>query len=231
MIARVLSGLTLAAAVGMATPGMVREPAAVSFAGDAARHAPMPLATLGAEDIALHDAVEMAVRDHVPGIAGNDWTLHRLDQTDPDAGGVRRVVAEGVVTPAGGPGTDVRLTGRFDPASGGLTQVAYRLQPPAAARAASGDGHARAWSIQASVQQALDEALPGEDVRFALDSAQATRLPDGERRFDGFGIGTWGKGEARFVAFSLVLSKEGRPVAFDYGTEGGDDEPTMIARR
>ena len=103
------------------------------------------------------------------------------------------------------------------------SRVAYTLEAPEAPVADA------AWSVELAVQQALSAQLPGQQVGFALDSAQSTRLEDGGRRFEGFGIGTWGNGEARFVSFTLALSADGQPVAFDYGAEMPDGTAPMIA--
>ena len=235
MSARVLAVLTLAASIGLVSPWMGREPAAVAAPMGAAVDEPMPQPAYDDSITGLHAAVEAAVRAHVPGIDGNNWTLNRLDHSDPDANGARRVVAYGVIATPGAPGTGVQLTGRYDPRTGEMTQVAYQLRPDAAASADGRKGVADkpvgTWSVQREVQRALAAALPGQTVRFALDSAQSTRLQDGGRRFEGFGIGTWDGGRARFVAFTLELSADGQPVAFDYGTEtDDDDEATMIAR-
>lgn len=233
MSARVLAVLTLAASIGLVAPWMGREPAAVAAPVGAAAADDTPPAE-GNALIGLHAAVEAAVHEHVPGVGGNHWTLHRLDHSDPDFDGVRRVVAHGLIAAPGSPGTGLQLTGRYDPVSGQLTQVSYRLRPAVVETAAheAGGKPAPTWNVQRAVQQALSEALPGQAVHFALDSAESTRLQDGGRRFEGFGIGTWGDGGARFVAFTLVLSGDGQPVAFDYGTEADQDDgdPTMIAR-
>lgn len=234
MSARVLAVLTLAASIGLALPGTGPEPAAFAATPmDAAADEAAPVA-YDVSLTGLHSAVEAAVRSHVPGFAGKHWELQRLDHSDPDADGARRVVATGVVDGEDAPATGVQLTGRYDPATGELTRVGYRLQ---AADAAAPDPQADdtlrpdpAWSVQQAVQLALSESMPGHTVRFALDSAQSVRLDDGGRRFEGFGIGTWGSGGARFVAFTLVLSPDGEATAFDYGTASDEGDPTLIAR-
>lgn len=237
MSARTIAVLALAVSIGVAAPWIAHEPVAAavpmdvaSFDGNDLPHAnDIPLA-------GMHAAVNAAVQTHVPGVSGNDWALHRLEHSDPDAEGVRRVVAQGIIATPGAPDTAIHLTGRYDPATGELTKLTYRLRPSVVPVSASLDtgatGPATTWSVELAVQQALSESLPGQEVRFALDSAQATRVPGGGRRFEGFGIGSWGDGQARFVAFTLVLSDDGQPVRFDYGTEAddvGQSEPAMIA--
>lgn len=168
----------------------------------------------------LHAAIEDATRRQVPGTAGSGWVLHSLDRSDASLGGYEHIVATGVITTAGAADTLLRLSGSYDPGTGSLSRVSYRLQAddePAREAAAT----TATWSVQKAVQHAFSEVEPDAGVVFALDSAQSTRVEGGGRRFDGSGIGTWGQGDARFVAFTMTVSRDGELVAFDYSAEGG----------
>lgn len=168
----------------------------------------------------VHAAVEEATARHIPGALGSGWVLHRLEQSDPALDGTTRIVASGIIAAPGGPGTNVRLTGRYDDASGQLDRVSYRLHTPAARQhGRPGSEGEASWSVQSAVRQALADAAAEPGLQFALDSAQSLRLEDGGRRFEGHGIGLWQDGEPRFVTFTLQLSADGQPVAFDYGTQ------------
>ena len=87
------------------------------------------------------------------------------------------------------------------------------------------------WSVQTAVQEAFTEVLPDQPMRFALESAQSTRVEGGGRRFDGAGIGTFDGGDARFVAFTMMLSAQGELVEFDYQTHGPGDDADVVAAR
>lgn len=226
MIGRVLGLVVLGASVGLAEPNL---PAAADARLHEDRAATI---TAPAPPARLHAAIESALQANVPGMAGRHWVLHDLQGADGAPGAPAFIVATGVVTTPGGPDTHVRLTGRFDPGSGSLQRVAYRLQPsPARAHAEPAGAEAR-WSVQDAVNHAFTQVLPDERVAFALESAQSTRVEGGGRRFDGSGIGTWNQSETRFVAFTMTLSATGELVAFDYSTasEGtGDDVVQLFA--
>lgn len=231
MIARALGLLALSAAIGVALPEG-RTQAADQPADPAATAAVNP-------DLRLQTAIEDALLAHVPGAAGRNWVLQQLEREDTATGQPAFVVATGVLGTAGAPDTQVRLSGRFDPATGRLRGVSYRLQAPDAEPvAAPATGESR-WNVQAAVNHAFTQVAPDERIAFALDSAEASRVEGGGRRFDGTGIGTWDAGEARHVAFTLTLSAAGELVAFDYSTaEGGSPlgpveyfEDTLTAAR
>ena len=216
MIARALGVFALVASVGLATPWVAPAPAGA---------APAPVVVTSPEQ-RLHDAVEAATQRYVPGAAGSGWVLHGVERSEPGIDGREAVVATGVITTAGAPDTRVRLSGRYDPESGRLARVSYKLQPAARlAPAPSVD-----WSVQQAVQEAFGEVLPDEPVRFALESAQSSRVEGGGRRFDGAGIGTWGE-DARYVAFTMTLSSRGELVEFDYSTQGEEDPAGYLATR
>ena len=208
--------IALVASVGLTTPWPSPEAAAPAAATVAL-----------SPEARLHDAVEAATHRHVPGAAGSDWVLHGVKRSAPGLDGRESLVATGVITTAGAPDTRVRLTGLYDPASGQLARVGYRLQPAARlAPAPTVD-----WSVQQAVQDAFGEVLPDQAVRFALESAQSSRVEGGGRRFDGAGIGTWGDDDARFVSFTMTLSSRGELVEFDYSTQGNQDESGYVAAR
>lgn len=214
MIARASAGLSLvvlAALVGL--PHVSTDGAALG--GSASTPIAEPAAAWSGDD--LPGAVEAAVLRHVPGAAGGSWRLDRLDQSEPDADGARRFVAFGVIAAAGALETRIRLTGRHDPASGRVSQVGYRLQAADSSDTRLLASRATTWNLQSVVQQSLSEALPGQDLRFALDAAEASRLPDGGRIFEGTGLMLAADGEVRFVTFTLGLSADGEPRGFDFG--------------
>jgi hypothetical protein len=217
VIARALAAIALIASVGFVSP--MAEPAP---AGGVAK-------TIVTNDplVRLHDAVENATHRHVPGASGSDWVLHRVDRSEPGIDGREFIVATGVITTAGAPDTRMRLTGYYDAANGELARVSYKLQPAApAAPAADTDTD---WSVQLAVQHAFAQVLPDQAPSFALDSAQSSRVEGGGRRFEGSGIGTWGSGDARFVAFELTLSARGELVEFDYSTPGLGQDAAYVA--
>lgn len=203
--------LALGASVGLVDPGPQAGPSAALDPADAAAAAHDP-------DARLHAAIEAALHAHVPGMAGREWMLHDLERTDAGPGEPAFIVATGALATAGAPETQVRLTGRFDPAAGELRRVAYRLQPSATDEHRDPPAAEPCWNVQAAVNHAFTEVLPDEQVAFALGSAESTRVEGGGRRFDGTGIGTWNQGDARFLAFTLTLSSTGELVAFDYST-------------
>lgn len=217
MIARALMAIALVASVGIVSPEPVLPPAGVA-----------PATVVSADPMArLHDAVETATRRHVPGAVGSDWVLHRIDRSEPGINGREFIVASGVITTAGAPDTRMRLTGYYDPATGQLGPVSFKLQPAAAAARPADTG----WSVQKAVQHAFGEVLPDQDMHFVLESAQASRVEGGGRRFEGSGIGTWGEGDTRFIAFELTLSARGELVEFDYSTPGpGQDNDDVAAQ-
>jgi hypothetical protein len=207
--ARALGSLALAVSMGLASPWWRAPPPAAPAAAASAPDLPGPT-----PEQRLHDAVESAARRHVPGAAGEDWRLDRIDVSDIGDGGVQHIVASGLLASAGDVGTKVRLSGRYDSAAGELSRVSYRLLP--ASRPLPEPGPA--WNLQQAVQQSLAKAHPGVGVSFALDSAQGSRLERGGRRFEGFGLAVV-DGETRFVAFTLDLSAQGQSLAFDFGPE------------
>ncbi|MFY2762849.1 hypothetical protein [Arenimonas sp. MALMAid1274] len=223
MIARALAGLALVGTVLVAAPWSMNEVAA----DDTRVLAPVSSAA-EAPVTRLHAAIENATRRQVPGAAGSGWVLHTLDRSGPGLGGQEHIVATGVITTPGAPDTELRLTGRYDPDTGELTRVAYRLQPNAE-RARTLATTDTTWSVQRAVQQAFGEVEPDAGVVFALDSAQSTRVEGGGRRFEGSGIGSWGQGDARFVAFTMTVSRDGELVAFDYSAQPGADSPDYVA--
>ena len=212
---RALAALALVASVGFVTPS--KEPASA-----AGRAAPViatdPLTR-------LETAVENAAYRHVPGASGSGWVPFGVERSEPGVDGRQFVVATGVITTAGAPDTRVRLTGRYDPSTGELVRVSYKLQPATPSVPEAGTG----WSVQQAVQHAFGEVLPDQTMRFALDSAQSSRVEGGGRRFEGSGIGTWADGDARFVAFTLTLSARGELVEFDYSTQGRGEEAGYLA--
>jgi hypothetical protein len=215
VIARALAAIALVASVGFVSP--MAEPAPAGVAAQ----------TIVANDplVRLHDAVENATHRHVPGASGSDWVLHRVDRSEPGIDGREFVVATGVITTAGAPDTRMRLTGFYDATTGELARVSHKLQPAApTALAAETD-----WSVQMAVQHAFAQVLPDQAPSFALDSAQSSRVEGGGRRFEGSGIGTWGSGDARFVAFELTLSARGELVEFDYSTPGLGEDADYVA--
>lgn len=217
MIARALVALALVASVGFATPWTSPE-----AAGERSAQAPAvdPL-------LRLHRAVEQATHRHVPGAAGSGWVLHGVKRSEPGIDGREFIVATGVITAAGAPDTMMRLTGRYDPDTGELTRVSYKLHsstPTAPSRDAG-------WSLQRAVQQAFAEVLPDQSIHFALASAQSSRVEGGGRRFEGSGIGTWADSDARFVAFTLTMSARGEMVEFDYRTQGPGEDAVAVAGR
>ena len=208
-MARGLAALALAASLGLVAPGAPDTAAA-------------PTDRAGAAEVAvavdptrqLHAAIEAAIHAHVPGAAGRDWVLGRVALTDAPSGAAQYVVATGIVAAPGARDTQVRLTGRYDPAGGGMDRVSYRLEPIAAAAS----DRSTEWTLQRAVNYAFSQVLPDEQVAFALESAQGSRVDGGGRRFEGAGIGTWADGEARFVSFAMTLSARGELVEFDYST-------------
>ena len=208
-MARGLAALALAASLGLVAPGA---PDTAAVPADAARAA--EAATPVDPTTQLHAAIEAAIHAHVPGAAGRDWVLGRVALTDAPSGAAQYIVATGVVAAPGARDTRVRLTGRYDPDGGGMDRVSYRLEP--AGPAAS--DNATEWSLQRAVNYAFSQVLPDEEVAFALESAQASRVEGGGRRFEGAGIGTWADGEARFVSFAMTFSARGDLVEFDYST-------------
>jgi hypothetical protein len=209
MTARAFGALTLAVSVGLASPWLqAPEPAR-----DPQVQAEVAVAT---PQQRLHAALEAAARRHIPGAAASRWTLDRLDLSELGDGGAQHVVATGSIAEPGAPQTRVRLSGHYDPAEGAVSRVRYRLLP--AARLAPDVSQAPAWSLQDAVEQSLAKAHPEATVRFALDSAQASRLDRGGRRFEGFGLAMLDD-ETRFVAFTLDLSAQGQSLAFAFGPE------------
>ena len=83
--------------------------------------------------------------------------------------------------------------------------------------------------VQRAVQQAFGEVLPDQPMHFALDSVQASPVDGGGQRFEGSGLGTFGEGDGRFVAFTLTLSARGELVEFDYSTATPADGAEKIA--
>lgn len=227
MIGRVLGLVALGASVGLAEPHL-SAPAKPALHEERVA----TVATATPREARLHAAIEAALQANVPGMAGRHWVLHDLQGADGAPEAPAFIVATGVVTTPGAPDTQVRLTGRFDPGTGALQRVSYRLQPtPAGAHVEPASAEA-GWSVQDAVNHAFTQVLPDERVAFALDSAQSTRVAGGGRRFDGSGIGTWNQSEARFVAFTMTLSATGELVAFDYSTAGegtGDDVVHLFA--
>jgi hypothetical protein len=214
VIARALGALALAASIGLVTPRT--EPAR-----------PGEPVTVVAIDplVRLQDAVEVATHHHVPGASGSAWVLHGLDRSERALGGREFIVATGAITTAGAPDTRVRLSGLYDPRTGRLERVSYKLQAATPAPPAEGSG----WSVQHAVQQAFGEVLPDEPMHFALDSAQSSRVEGGGRRFEGSGIGTFREGDARFIAFTMTLSARGEMVEFDYSTASPADDAEQVA--
>ncbi|GAB2503710.1 hypothetical protein [Arenimonas alkanexedens] len=216
MIARALGAFALVASAGFATPWTApgNNSEHVAVAADAAP--------------SLHDAVENAAHRHVPGAAGQTWVLDSIQRSSPDIDGSAFIVASGRIMASDGAGTQVRLSGRYRPDTGEVSRVSYRLQAasprPVVADAAGG------WTLQQAVQHAFGEVLPDQPMQFVLSSAQSSRVEGGGRRFDGAGIGTWGEGDARFVAFTLTLSARGEMVVFDYRAEGQGDGLEFLAR-
>jgi hypothetical protein len=217
MTARAFGALTLAASIGLASPWLsAPEPAALPDPTPVAAPATPAEPGVTAEK-RLRDAVASAAFRHIPGAVGSDWQPDRIDVTDADDAGVQHIVATGTLAAAGDTGTRVRLSGRYDSADGRLSRVSYRLLPVARPMPEPASA-APAWSLQDAVQRSLAQAHPDSEVRFALNSAQASRLDRGGRRFEGFGLAVM-DGETRFVAFTLDLSAQGQSLAFDFGPE------------
>ena len=212
MIARLFGAMALVASVGFVTPWTAPAPAAE--AGVAAD----PL-------VRLHDAVESATQHHVPGASDSAWVLHGVERSEPGMDGREFVVATGVISTAGAPDTRVRLSGRYNPSTGHLARVSYKLQPATPDSPDAGNG----WSVQRAVQRAFGEVLPDQPMQFALDSAQSSRVEGGGRRFEGSGIGKFKDGDARFIAFTLTLSARGEMVEFDYSTSTPTGDADQVA--
>ena len=212
VIARALGALALVASVGFVTPLSAPSPA---------------LAAVVAADpqVRLHDAVENATQHHVPGASDSAWVLHAVERSEPGLDGREFVVATGVISTAGAPDTRVRLSGHYNPGTGQLARVSYRLQPSTPDVRDAGAG----WSVQHAVEQAFGEVLPDQPMKFALDSAQSSRVEGGGRRFEGSGIGTFDDGDPRFIAFTMTLSSRGEMVEFDYSTTTPADEADQLA--
>ena len=211
MTARAFGALTLAVSVGLASPWLQAPEPAPDPQPYTQEHA-----AVATPQQRLQAAVEAAARRHIPGAAASRWTLDRLDLSEFDDSGAQHVVATGSIAEPGAPETRVRLSGHYDPENGAVSRVRYRLLP--AARLAPDLSQAPAWSLQEAVEQSLAKAHPEATVRFALDSAQASRLDRGGRRFEGFGLAML-NGETRFVAFTLDLSAQGQSLAFAFGPE------------
>ena len=103
--------------------------------------------------------------------------------------------------------------------------------PDSLAGGASREAVAPGWTVQSSVQEQLSAKLTGTDVAFSLVSAQATRLDEGGRRFDGAGLAQLDGEEVRFVSFSLSVDPDGRVSAFDYGMATGGETDDVLAVR
>lgn len=108
-----------------------------------------------------------------------------------------------------------------------------RTQAPGSPHAgdASRGSMAPDWTVQSSVQDQLRADLAGTDVAFSLVSAQATRLDEGGRRFDGAGLAQLDGQETRFVAFSLSVDLDGHVSAFDYGMATSGETDDVLAAR
>lgn len=111
--------------------------------------------------------------------------------------------------------------------------AATRTQAPDSPHAgdASRGSVAPGWTVQSSVQDQLRADLAGTDVAFSLVSAQATRLDEGGRRFDGAGLAQLDGQETRFVSFSLSVDPDGRVSAFDYGMATSGETDDVLAAR
>lgn len=218
MISRALGLLALAASVGLVTPEASPEPAR-----DRA-----PAAASVDHDQRLHEALEHAVRLHVPGMSQGQWTLQRVERSTSGADGPVHVFATGRLGSSGSHDTRLQLTGRYDPVSGTLSRLSYKLRPVAPETAAAGPD----WRVQDAVQHAFAQVLPDERIQFALTSAESARVEGGGRRFEGSGIGSRGQGEAQFVRFVLTLSARGELVEFDYHMQDDDArDPGRVALR
>ena len=145
MIARALGAVALAASLGFAAPGVAPAPAAAT--GIASDHAPVVQR--------VEDAVLRATYANVPGASGSGWVLTDLQRSATGIGGMEFVVAKGVLTNAGAPDIELRLTGRFDPDTGELARVAYKLQAATPALPAASQG----WSVQQAVEDAFAQVL------------------------------------------------------------------------
>ena len=121
--------------------------------------------------------------------------------------------------------------GRAAPGLSGWRLLSLRGLAGAGTGGAGRAGVAPGWTVQSSVQEQLRAELTGTDVAFSLVSAQATRLDQGGRRFDGAGLAQLDGGEVRFVSFSLSVDPDGRVSAFDYGMATSGETDDVLAVR
>lgn len=115
--------------------------------------------------------------------------------------------------------------------SANVGATAPRTAPDSLAGGSSREAVAPGWTVQSSVQEQLRAKLTGTDVAFSLVSAQATRLDEGGRRFDGAGLAQLDGEEVRFVSFSLSVDPDGRVSAFDYGMATSGETDDVLAVR
>lgn len=115
--------------------------------------------------------------------------------------------------------------------SANVGATAPQPAPDSLAGGSSREAVAPGWTVQSSVQEQLSAKLSGTDVAFSLVSAQATRLDQGGRRFDGAGLAQLDREEVRFVSFSLSVDPDGRVSAFDYGMATSGETDDVLAVR
>ncbi|HEY9143811.1 MAG TPA: hypothetical protein VIM90_07255 [Arenimonas sp.] len=115
--------------------------------------------------------------------------------------------------------------------SANVGATAPQPAPDSLAGGSSREAVAPGWTVQSSVQEQLSAKLSGTDVAFSLVSAQATRLDQGGRRFDGAGLAQLDGEEVRFVSFSLSVDPDGRVSAFDYGMATSGETDDVLAVR
>ena len=130
-----------------------------------------------------------------------------------------------------GLGTLASVAGLALALSANVGATAPQPAPDSLAGGSSREAVAPGWTVQSSVQEQRSAKLSGTDVAFSLVSAQATRLDQGGRRFDGAGLAQLDGEEVRFVSFSLSVDPDGRVSAFDYGMATSGETDDVLAVR
>ncbi|MFH1599919.1 MAG: hypothetical protein ABIH12_06575 [Pseudomonadota bacterium] len=130
-----------------------------------------------------------------------------------------------------GLGTLAAVAGLALALSANVGATAPQPAPDSLAGGSSREAVAPGWTVQSSVQEQLSAKFSGTDVAFSLVSAQATRLDQGGRRFDGAGLAQLDGEEVRFVSFSLSVDPDGRVSAFDYGMATSGETDDVLAVR
>ncbi|WP_374602950.1 hypothetical protein [Arenimonas sp.] len=169
--------------------------------------------------------------------------LIREDLTDADLAWAAQAFAPRATATAAAPASPARGRSRTLMGLGTLAAVAglalalsanvgATAAPPAPESLAGGASKAAVapgWTVQSTVEDHLSADLAGKDVAFSLVSAEATRLDQGGRRFDGSGLAQLDGQETRFVSFSLSVDVDGSVSAFDYGMATGGEVEDVLA--